>query len=593
MADLSDPDPNPKDHIDSGISIEANEPILNGTVSGGSQHSSRPGSQQASQQPPIKVLIRPVSSGRDPAAGFSFAKVGPMQQLDFRRPKQAAAITQSPGLSHPLERVPTVETSSHQSPHPATVTETVRNVPDTTGRQSPVTEDRNVGSLEEPLPVAVQSAIPVNSHAPNHQPVTSTSGPIKLDLSSIRSPRNEDSMTVDESVTNRKLNGTKVPCPLNIIIPGPGKSTLIPPAHMHNHIDVTEGVDQPQVSNQNRSRQASRDLLTSVAGTPKITKNRQRTTKTRPLKEGAQTSSNTKGGYTDDDLFRLLMYRRSQGQQELEHFRAMQQQKDIEIQNLREMSGQLSTQLEDLVQREALKTAELSKIKARKPVWERKIKHLSDYVKGLTNDHKRLREDSDDLRKQYEDIFVAREEWHSTLTDAQKSMEQERVKFQELKNGAQSRIEALVHTVQSQSDQLKSDESLLLAERERSNRLEDRISSINAGHGKLLELFNSHRDSITDRLDGLLNHAQTLVPPERSSELHSDDLIRPMLEQCLEMLQRLQEARTVKPDELKNLNDTIDRFIQGYLLALNFNPPTNSDTALLSLSKPAKRVPNQ
>lgn len=467
IADLSDPP-----LLDSRGQAEADEAILNGIVSGGSGQSS----PQVSRQAPIKVLTRPASSGNDPAAGFSFTKAKPTQQLDFGRPKQTAATQNT------------------------------------------------------------------------------TSGPV---------PPNEVSMSAVETLADSDLNGRSEPRILNITVPSHSKAATAALAPSHGPVEVMRVDEQPQVNMQNRSRNASRDPLTAVVGASKIIRSRRRKAQMSPATEGVPPSLKSKNTYSEDDLLRLLMYRRSQGQQELEHFKVTQHHNEAEIQRLHDMIKILSSQLEEVIQRETQKTTELSELKANKPIWESKIKRLSDYLKGLANDHKRLREDADDLHKQHNDVVRDGKELQNTLKDIQKSVEQQCVRSIQFKDKARHEIETLAQTVQHQSTQLRSDEDLLMAERDRSNRLEHQISKISASHGQLLELFTGHRDTITSKIDNLLQQAQSSVPPSKGTDLDSHDSIRPMLEQCVELLQMLHKADTVKPEDLRKLNDTMDSFVEG------------------------------
>ena len=108
----------------------------------------------------------------------------------------------------------------------------------------------------------------------------------------------------------------------------------------------------PEV-NEYRSRKASRDPLTSVAGASKITKTRRKKAKMISAMNNHPPQSNSEDTYTEDNLLKLLMYRRKQRQQELEYFQATQQQKEAEIQQLRDKSSTLYIQLQEMAQREA------------------------------------------------------------------------------------------------------------------------------------------------------------------------------------------------------------------------------------------------
>ena len=372
-------------------------------------------------------------------------------------------------------------------------------------------------------------------------------------------------MSADETLVDSNPNETSEYRVLNITVPNQSKPATAAFAPSHSPAEVMRVHEQPQVNMQNRSRNSSRDPLTVVAGTPKITKPRRKKAQMAPAIEGPPPRLKSKNAYTDDDLLRLLLYRRSHGQQELDNLKATQHHKEAEIQRLHDLIKSLSSQLEEAIQREAQKNTELSELKANKPIWEGKIKRLSDYLKGLTNDHKRLREDASDLHKLYNDVTIDGKVLQDTMKDIYNSIEQQSVRSQQFKDKARHEIETLTQTVEHQSTKLLSDETLLMAERERSNRLETQISKITVSHGHLLELFAGHRDTITSKIDDLLEQAQSIVLPSNGSDSDSNDSIRPMLEQCVEMLSMLHKADTIKPEDLRKLNNTMDSFVEGYV----------------------------
>ena len=564
VADCSDPHPGPDQYVDGTFQAEADEAILNGIVSGRSGQSSRHGSQQASQQAAPKVLTRPLSSGKDPAAGFSFTKAKPVQQFDFGRPKQAPVIHQPPDLPRPAEEVRT-ETRSHQSPPLPDNTQAVNNAVQVTAYHSPSPGHHDAPVFNDSLPVPFPDVMPAQPQAYQKSAPTAIKGPIMLNFSSNNTLPDEGSTATDVSLVNSDPNRTKKPPLLNIVFPDHNKPTTATASTADGSANFARFIDQTQVNKPDRSRKASKDPLTSVAGAPKITKSRRRKTQVDPITNGSQPRSSLKSTYTEEDLLRLLMYRRRQGQQELEDFKTTQNQREAEILRLREMSNSLSDELQEVLQRETQNAAELSRIKAKKPIWESKIKRLSDYVKGLTNDHKRLREDADSMQKQRTDLLVAGKDVHDTLEDAQQLVKQERIRSQKSEDDARHKIESLAQTIQHQRTQLQCNEVLIKAERERSDRIEDQITRATANHEQLWQFLTGHRDTITSKIDNLLHQAKSIVLPNKAPEPHSREPVKPMLEQCIGMLQELREADTVKPEDLGKLGNTMDSFVRGYV----------------------------
>ena len=576
IADISDPQSEPQEHVDVIGVAEVDEVVLNGIVSERSGHSSQHSSQQASHKEPPKVLTRPVSSGKDPAAGFSFTKAKPVQQLDFRRPKQVPVIAQPPELNHPGPGS-NPEASFHQSPHLQDTTQTVQNVDVVTDR-APSPKQHSPSTIKDALPVPFPDVISTHSQAYGNPASSTIARPTMHGFLSTSTLPNEVSTAANDTSTDSKPVGMKEPPLLKIVIPAHDKSTRTTTVSADRPAEVARVSNEPQVDKPKRSHKASKDPLTSTAGAPKITKTRRRKEpvvlnkeQVVPNTDRLPPPSSPKSTYTEDDLLRLLMYRRRQGQQELEHFKITQSQKEDEILRLREMSNHLSNELQEVSQRETQKAAELSRIKAKKPIWESKIKRLSDYVKGLTNDHKRLREDAENLQNQRTDVFIAGKDLHDTLEAAQKSVEKERIRSLKFQDDAHCKIETLEQIIQHQCSQLQSNEDLLKVERERSTRLEDQISRVSANHEELLQLFTGHRDTIADKIDSLLHQAKAIVLPNQVSASHNQDPVIPMLEKCISMIQKLHEVDTVKPDDLKKLGDTMDSFVRGYV-HLNVGP---------------------
>ncbi len=544
IADHSDPHLGPPDHS------VVDEAFLDGIVSRGSGQSSRQASQltsqQASQGAPLKVLTRPVSSGKDPAAGFTFTKAKPVLQLDFRRPKQKDL---------PPSRDLATETHSHQLPPLPDTSQAGHNSLSVVSHQGPLPEHHDTDTS------VVKDAFPVLFPKAPSLPDTSQAGHNSLSVVSHQGPLPEHHDT-DTSVVKDAFP---------VLFP---KAPSLPDTSQagYNSLSVVSHQGPLPDLNEYRSRKASRDPLTSVAGAPKITKNRRKKAKMISAMNNLPPQSKSKDTYTEGDLLNLLMYRRKQRQQELAVFRATQHQKEAELQHLRDMSNNLYIQLQEMAQREAQKSADLSKLEANQPIWESKIKRLIDFAKGLANDQKRQRQVVDDFDKELKDVSASRKEQYNLFEAAQMLAEQERFRSQQVKDDACHRVETFAQTLQRQIAQLRSDESSLMVERQRSNRLEDQICRITASHGQLLELFTSHRDAITGKMDDLLQQAQSIVPLQKASEPDRRDTIGPMLEQCIGMLQKLHKADTVKPEDLRKLNDTMDSFVQGYV---PFTGPSN------------------
>lgn len=264
--------------------------------------------------------------------------------------------------------------------------------------------------------------------------------------------------------------------------------------------------------------------------------------------------------YNEEELLLLLMIRHRHSQRERETFQAAEQAKAQEFQQLKNWTSDLQAQLLETERRYSEKEAQLTKFKAAKPGWERKIKRLSDYVQGLTNDHNRLRDDAKELQDRSISILKEREVLVSAVRETRENTTKQHSKSVQALTQARHGLELREQTIQHQQSQLHELQDLLVAEKERNNRLESEVSAFAVSYGTLSKQLSGHRDNIMGKITELLDKTEGLraiAPPESQDHLNS------LLGQCLVLLEKFQGAGTTKPEDFESLNDSMRGYFEG------------------------------
>lgn len=515
----------------------------------------------------MKVLIRPISSHEDPAAGFSFTKAKPAKNLDFSiKPRHKPAIhfnDSTPPAGH-------ISTETSSRGHPAVtskVTDPDHHVAKAPCKRTPAPKQANI-------PVAVLAVpFPNAEYTPSREPEYPTpqpsAAPTRQDVQSARTLLNDTALCGDDTLSEQHVQE----------MDGVYQQYNPDPSHSKAYQEPApfDRVLHEVANNRQSSQHSHHKLSTKPARAPQITsqtaphapskvvKSRRKRPAAGPNNKGIPHAPIAQIPYDEEVLLTYFTVKYKEGIQERYRSQAAQLAKDVELQQLKEVSNELYTQVQDLEQRRNETEGQLSKFKAAKPGWESKIKKLSDYLKGLSNDHNRLRDDSRDLRERQISVNKDREALTENLRGVRQYAEDQQIESKQLVVEAHHELKLLGQTVQHQRSELHGKHELLLAEQERSSRLEEHISKFSDGHGLLVGLLSGHRDTITSKINELLGKAENFqagVPAE------SQNYLRPMMEQCITLLQNLQNSETIRPDDLDTLKSCMRGYFDGYAAPL-------------------------
>ena len=264
--------------------------------------------------------------------------------------------------------------------------------------------------------------------------------------------------------------------------------------------------------------------------------------------------------YSEEELLHLLMIRHRHAQRERETFQVTQQAKEQEFQQLKNWASDLEARLHETELRYSEKEAQLAKFKSTKTGWERKIKRLSDYVQGLTNDHNRLRDDARELQDRSSSILKEREVLVSAVQEARQNITKQHSNSVHVMTETRHGLEMREQTIQHQQSELHNLQNVLAAERERNGRLESEVSAFAASYGQLSKQLSGNRDDIMEKITELLDKTEgfrAAAPPESQDHLNS------MLEQCVVLLERFHGAGATKPEDFESLNYSMRGYFEG------------------------------
>ena len=466
--------------------------------------------------PKFTPFVRPSSSHENVTTSFAFGRPQP-KQLDFSRRK-------------PQDPKP---------PVPVQVAEPISNAH--TPPKARPSSDLEPKATEA---ATIHGTVPAPTEALNSPQSTSASPTLLATVPSAGSPSCHDS-------TNPASTG---PAARTSIAANPQSSPV--PAQKTSEVSqhVTGKPSQiprmPAIATQ----------TTSSCIPSKVTKRRRKPrprTNSNAMGDSQPRDANASLSYEDTLSFLVVRYRKEQIQRQNE--RAALEAKEVELQDLREISNAIYTQLQQVRQREKSQEAELSRFQQIIPQWQNRVKKLSDYVQCLTNDHKTLRDDADEIRRQQKSLQTDKCELASGLTSISRTVDQDRDKTKKVLVEARDHMEMLEQKVSTQEMQLQHGADLLNAERVRSQRLEDEMSRAGNDHQHLQKLVSEQRLIIVEKLDDLMSKSRESQTPAPSS---SEDYVKSMLNEAVSLLKGIRKTESMTPDDIRRLDASIRSYAE-------------------------------
>ena len=201
-----------------------------------------------------------------------------------------------------------------------------------------------------------------------------------------------------------------------------------------------------------------------------------------------------------DDLFEMQRYREQKMEQQLLETLHLAEYKSREVEELDQKLREFAIEYQRLQEELEGKQAAIAKFEAIKSTWDSKVKKLSDSVKGLCNDHNRLRDSARDNQDQRDHVHSEEASIQSSLTTLKQSHDISSVKSQQLVAKYQLSCETLKQTVKTLQHDIEASQGNLGLERERNERLERELTRITSGDEQLKKEFANNCGEVSPAL---------------------------------------------------------------------------------------------
>ena len=213
--------------------------------------------------------------------------------------------------------------------------------------------------------------------------------------------------------------------------------------------------------------------------------------------------------------------------------------------------SKIEIQLGQGLEREHAQSTELQRFKNLLSSLKGKAKKLDDYVKGLSNDHNKLRDDAISLRQQSESLQDDRRVIQNALADTRSTLQTITMIDKGALTEARLQLGNLQKVVNQQHLQLMDKSDLLDTERKRLRTLEGELARIATSQERMTESVRSDQKELLKGLKVLLN--------DNGNNAEGSKTVIPSgaLKRCVELLEQIHSRKGVKPRELDKLGECI------------------------------------
>ncbi|MCJ1477769.1 hypothetical protein MMC13_006442 [Lambiella insularis] len=342
-----------------------------------------------------------------------------------------------------------------------------------------------------------------------------------------------------------------------------GGHAVAPKRTEHRKAPSVRGSSHPAVRNASPQTGPVGEISHNQA---KVTKSRRRPKSFRTPHPGLVSRAQTTATADDpipseEDLLTILLFRTQQEKRARDAEKAHLHAREAEHHRTRQALALLRSQIEQVSQRERLKEAELVKYGKVLPGLKEKAKKLEDFLKGLTNDHHKLRDDSIMLRRQQQSLQEDKVDIFTCIEEAREAIGRHPTGVQSVLAEARHHVDILEQKNEAYALQAGRDAELLQAEQVRNQRLEQELSKVTTSQHQIIELLQSHRADLMDKLNETLLCSATGNAVSDDERNHVND----MLNQCITLLEEVKGIQNVKPEDLEKLDESV----KGYAQYLN------------------------
>lgn len=272
-----------------------------------------------------------------------------------------------------------------------------------------------------------------------------------------------------------------------------------------------------------------------------------------PLESLRVSASETAPIDPEDLLKALTICYRNQKQQRAE-LRAKEKVKDDAIAEFKMIITFLDNQLQESNEQVSKQEKKLLKYRQLVPGWQDKVKKLSNFVKGLNNDHARLRDDARSIQGEQQNIKLHKEAIDKMLKESVGALEKERLHHQERLLKAHHKTEIAERALNARNIDLQSESTRLRAEQDRSMNLEDSLNKFASNRGDIMVKLANQEATISSKIASL---DETIADAVRNASTIGHQDPNPKLEECISLLKEPRAADPANAEDVQKLEISI------------------------------------
>ena len=257
-----------------------------------------------------------------------------------------------------------------------------------------------------------------------------------------------------------------------------------------------------------------------------------------------------------DCLLMLLSYYKHNSQKERNEAVELQRTKDAELDVTRRTVVDLNRQIEEVRERSEKGNQELRKYQKATPGWEKRLRELSAYIEELKKDYCKLRDDATAMMRQQTTLLNDKVDLVSAVKGSCLENDRQSGRATRVMKEARTIIKNLEQTVKNSERKYEESMSLLEAEEDRNDYLENEVASISVNQQRLLEMMGDCRSSIADKIDEIISWSMT--PSKPTSNMEGSSIF--LLEQCLGLLQESRNRGSATTEDFQRLATTLQAY---------------------------------
>ncbi|KAL8786116.1 MAG: hypothetical protein Q9213_002982 [Squamulea squamosa] len=259
-----------------------------------------------------------------------------------------------------------------------------------------------------------------------------------------------------------------------------------------------------------------------------------------------------------EDILEALMIhhqhqKKEQAQRRVEEKKREKDNNDA-IEEYKLIIQDLNSKLNSTEERMSKQEIELLKFRQLVPKWQDRVKKLGDFVKGLSNDHTRLRDDAHAIQGEQQRIRAHKEAVDKLLGETANTLETERAEHQDCLSKAYHRAEIAEEALSVRNADLLSETTRLRAEEGRNASLQHSLIKIALNDDGIMAKLADQEVALSSKIANLGKTTTDLI---RDTTTLGQEYLNPKIEECIALLKEPWTINPVNAEDVHKLDVSI------------------------------------